>query len=78
MTRQKKPKLVIAFNATTQALAFDDIYKCGRLIPLPAEVSAGCGLAYCVDLEFENDVDEILQIHNVVYAKKQVVLMYGF
>jgi len=76
MTRQKKPKLVIAFNTITATLALDDICKLGRLIPLPSEVRAGCGLAYCVDLEHEHEVDKLLQEHKIDYFAKQVIGFY--
>ena len=76
MSRQKKPKLVVAFNATIQALAFDDICKLGRLIPLPPQIRAGCGLAYCTDVEFENEIDKILVEHRIEYFAKQVVNLF--
>jgi len=76
MSRQKKPKLVIAFNTTTAALAFEDICKLGRLIPLPSQIRAGCGLAYCVDIEYEGEIDMILQEHKIQYFAKQVVELF--
>ena len=74
--RQKKPRLVVAFSATTQAMAFDDVCKLGRLIPLPAEVRAGCGLAYCADVKFEDEIDRLLAKHNIEYFKKQIVELF--
>jgi len=76
MTRQKKPRLVVAFNTTTAAMAFDDICKLGRLIPLPTQIRAGCGLAYCAELEFEKDIDELLHLHKIGYFAKQIVEFY--
>jgi len=76
MTRQKKPRLVIAFNTTTAALAFDDICTLGRLIPLPPEIKAGCGLAYCAELDFEQEVDRLLAECNLDYFCRQVVELY--
>jgi len=76
MGRQKNPKLVIAFNTTTGALAFEDVCKLGRLIPLPSEIRAGCGLAYCVDIEHENEIDKVLREHKIEYFKKQVVALF--
>jgi len=77
MARQKKPKLIIAFNATTQAMAFDEVCKLGRLIPLPAQVRAGCGLAYCVDMEYEQEIEKMLHEYNVQYFTKQVLELYS-
>ena len=76
MIRQKKPRLVIAFNTTTAAMSFDDICKLGRLIPLPSQIRAGCGLAYCAELEFENVIDDLLNKHSIDYFAKQVVEFY--
>ena len=76
MRRQKKPRLVIAFNTTTQAMAFNEVCKLGRLIPVPAEVRAGCGLAYCVDVELEDEIDSILAEHKIGYFAKQVIMLF--
>lgn len=75
MTRQKKPRLVISFNTTTAALAFEDICKLGRLIPLPPEIKAGCGLAYCAELEFEQEINKLLAKHKPPHHK-QIVELY--
>lgn len=48
--RQKKLTLVITFNTTTQAMAVEKY--ClehdlpGRIIPVPREITAGCGLSW--------------------------------
>lgn len=76
MIREKKPKLVIGFNTTTAALAFEDACQLGRLIPLPSEVKAGCGLAYCTDVEHECEIEKILQEKKIEYFAKQVVELY--
>lgn len=48
--RKKTKQLVITFSTTTAAMAMEkraqkmEIF--GRLIPLPSEISAGCGLSW--------------------------------
>lgn len=48
--RAKRPYIVLSFRATVDAMAWEK--RCiaeqipGRLIPLPRELSAGCGLAW--------------------------------
>ena len=48
--RQKKPALIFTFHTTTQAMAVEK--SCmerglpGRLIPVPREITAGCGLSW--------------------------------
>ena len=48
--RKKKPVLVITFGTTTEAMKMEKfcIQKelPGRLIPVPREITAGCGLAW--------------------------------
>ena len=48
--RQKKPALVITFSATTHAMAMEAYCAQnglpGRIIPVPREITAGCGLSW--------------------------------
>ena len=48
--REKKLQLIISFDSTTHAMAVEQYCLKngipGRLIPLPKEISAGCGLAW--------------------------------
>ena len=48
--RKKKPTLVITFENTTQAMAAEKFCTesglPGRIIPVPREITAGCGLAW--------------------------------
>ena len=50
MLRKKKPAFIIAFDATTQAMATDKLCAKnglpGRLIPVPREITAVCGFAW--------------------------------
>ena len=53
--RKKELKLVVTFHTTTDAMAMEQVCQeqqvAGRLIPVPREISAGCGLAWCTVLE---------------------------
>ena len=48
--REKRPALVITFPTTTDAMGMERLCRDGalpgRLIPVPREISAGCGLAW--------------------------------
>lgn len=48
--RQKEWKLIITFHTTADAMAFEKACMgnrmSGRMIPVPREISAGCGLAW--------------------------------
>ncbi len=50
MARQKKPALILSFARTTDAMAVEKFCMAnelpGRLIPVPREITAGCGLAW--------------------------------
>ena len=50
MTRQKKPALVVTFDTTSQAMAAEALFQAvgllGRMIPIPSQITAGCGLAW--------------------------------
>lgn len=47
---KKKPTLIITFATTTQAMAMEKFCAerglPGRLIPVPREITAGCGLSW--------------------------------
>ena len=53
--RVKRPKLVVTFHTTTAAMGME--LACGkaglpgRLIPVPREITAGCGMAWCAPPE---------------------------
>jgi hypothetical protein len=47
---KKKPTLIITFTTTTQAMSMEKFCTQqnlpGRLIPVPREITAGCGLSW--------------------------------
>lgn len=57
--RRKEPTLIITFHTTADAIAFEKACKetgrPGRMIPVPRELSAGCGLAWCTVPELAED-----------------------
>lgn len=48
--REKKPALIVTFPTTTDAMGMERMCAenqlPGRLIPVPREISTGCGLAW--------------------------------
>ena len=50
MAREKTEKVVFTFHTTTMAMRMEQCVKdagCpGRLIPVPRQISAGCGMAW--------------------------------
>lgn len=53
--REKTLKLILTFHTTTAAMAMEslcrDLSLPGRMIPVPREISAGCGMAWCAQPE---------------------------
>lgn len=62
--RQKKKQLVITFPTTTEAMRMEEFCQkealFGRIIPLPSEISAGCGLAWKTEPELGSVFSEKL------------------
>ncbi|MDO4294792.1 MAG: DUF3343 domain-containing protein [bacterium] len=64
MARQKQWRILFTFHTTTQAMKMEACatqrQKAGRLIPIPGEISAGCGLAWMAPLSQKEDLKEFL------------------
>lgn len=61
--------LVVAFDSTASALAFDDAAKAagvpGRLFPVPRSLSAGCGMAWRGDPSLRPQVEELVASEDI-------------
>lgn len=78
MERKKVPKLVFTFPTTTAAMAMESACGAdkGRLIPIPREISGGCGLAWCAEPVLEAALLDIMKEEGIVYQEKRVVELY--
>ena len=58
MLRKKEPRVVATFRTTTAAMQTEQAARSqavpGRLIPVPRELTAGCGLAWSAPPEAED------------------------
>ncbi len=67
---RKTVKLVITFYTTTEAMAMEQACKKegaeGRLIPVPRIISAGCGLAWCANVESEGALRALMDKQGIV------------
>lgn len=69
---QKKLCLVVTFDATAAAMAAEKY--ClergvpGRLIPVPREITAGCGLAWKAEVGQEEAVTVALEAAGIAYS----------
>ena len=69
---QKKLCLVVTFDATAAAMAAEKY--ClekgvpGRLIPVPREITAGCGLAWKAEVDQAEAVTAALEAAGIAYS----------
>ncbi len=63
--REKQLRLVVTFNTTTGAMAMEKVCKsqevAGRLIPVPRQISAGCGLSWLCNKEDEQKIRNLVE-----------------
>lgn len=75
--REKSWKYIVTFQTTTAAMAFESLCAKenvpGRLIPVPKELSSGCGLAWCVPFESADLIDNLIKKENPLCDKASKV-----
>lgn len=60
--RKKELKVVVSFHTTAEAIAMET--ACGkdgipgRLIPVPREISSGCGLSWAMPADWDGDIGQ--------------------
>lgn len=80
--RQKMPKTVITFATTSDAMAFeaasrDDAEALpGRIIPVPSEISAGCGLSWAAPVEQRDVLFAGIESKGLSYEGEYTIEMY--
>ena len=59
--RTKHLKLIVTFHTTTSAMAMEKICMerrvPGRLIPVPRDITAGCGMSWCAPVEARSKIE---------------------
>lgn len=69
MAREKTMKVVVTFRTTTQAIKMEERCKragtAGRLIPVPRQISAGCGMAWAAAKEERAAIEELVRQEGV-------------
>ena len=62
--REKQVRIIVTFNTTTGAMAMEKACKAenipGRLIPVPRQISAGCGLSWLCNKEDREKVSQVI------------------
>ena len=79
--RQRKPFLIITFSATKDAMAAEKYCQAqglpGRLIPIPREITAGCGLAWKTLPDEEVRFQSALQMAGIRWETMKTLEMWG-
>jgi len=79
--REKKPALVVSFAATADAMAAERYCMehglPGRLIPVPREITAGCGLAWKTLPEERESVNRALEQAGIPWQEMRVLELWG-
>ena len=64
MPREKTMKVVFAFPTTTMAMKMEAAAKAkeapGRLIPVPRQISAGCGMTWCAPVADRVSLEQLI------------------
>lgn len=67
--RSRTPKTVFTFATTGNAMAMEGAAKehglPGRMIPVPSQISAGCGLAWCAEVGQRAVLEDALERYNL-------------
>ncbi|MBR3585635.1 MAG: DUF3343 domain-containing protein [Oscillospiraceae bacterium] len=75
--RNKSPALVISFTNVTEALAVEKFCQeqglPGRIIPVPREITAGCGLAWKAAPEQRESLLEAFSRNGLLYSGDYIV-----
>lgn len=75
--RQKQPALVVTFSTTSEAMAAEKYSGeqglPGRLIPVPREITAGCGLAWKAPPEAEAALRAALAESAIAHAAARIL-----
>ncbi|MBE6472464.1 MAG: DUF3343 domain-containing protein [Coriobacteriaceae bacterium] len=78
--REKTLKVVMTFGSTADALAMEGAARehglPGRIIPVPSEVDAGCGLAWCADVSDRTELLSQTESHGLAYEDVFEIPMY--
>ena len=78
--RERIEKLVIAFHTTADAMKMEaDCRKAGigeRLIPVPREISAGCGMAWCADPKDRDALNRLMEENGIEYQEERICLIW--
>lgn len=78
--REKTLKPVVTFATTSDAMAMEAVARergiPGRIVPVPSDIDAGCGLAWCAGADERDELLRGLDEHGIAYEGVFDVLLY--
>ncbi len=78
--RQSKEFLVVTFSETTDAMAAEKMFRQmefpGRIIPIPRQLSAGCGLAFRTEMDLQEQAKEALESAGIRWHEMEPVRLW--
>lgn len=78
--RQSRDFLVITFSETTDAMAaekvFTEMMLPGRIIPIPRQLSAGCGLSWRTETDLKDVALRALEESGIHYQEMATVRLW--
>lgn len=77
--RHKQPRVVITFHTTAEAFRMEKAARehgfSGRLIPVPREITAGCGLAWRDEPEQEENLRAMMAKEGISCEEMRVLTL---
>lgn len=68
---KKTKKIIVSFSSMADALKLEKYCKIekikGRLIPIPREISAGCGMSWASEIELKEEISMIIEKYKIEY-----------
>lgn len=69
--------LYISFPTTAEAMMLEEVCQKknidGKLVPIPRELSAGCGIAWRCATDMKDNIEIIMQEENVIWEYMQIL-----
>ena len=79
--RQSKDFLVITFSETADAMAAEKLFMAldvpGRIIPVPRQLSAGCGLSWRTETDRADQARMALDAAGIHYHQMETVRLWA-
>lgn len=77
--RKKELRMVMTFHTTTEAMAAEKQFQewgiSGRMIPVPREITAGCGLAWSAPAESRELLLKMVKKSEIKYEAWRELLL---